>query len=1117
MANPPSNRRPGVDADILQANWVRGYDGPQLADDPCDLLVSNGQNAVDLRVSDILFWNRTDDREQPMFVLLPGLDKTTAPRFQVHAGDLPDPNGLVSSTVGSLYLSNTPAGLWQNTTGADAWTNLTTGGAPEDLETTLAEGNFTGNNSIVLSKFAGVGIKGADTSDTSGGGPIDLTAGSETGATGDGGAVLLRSGNTVGGNSGLVSVSTPGITGAGNTGSVSLITGTNLGVGNAGGFSVLLGAGSLGGEFLVTSGSGNNAGSRGGRLQLFAGSAPADGGGGQVNIVSGSTGLPVTFFNPFIPGRAGSINVVAGNSAGAEPGGSVLIAGGIGGAAAGVGGSITLRAGAGSGGAADGIVLADGVFQADNYLRGDGDPNVLGIAAPEGSIFQRSTAGVGEAWVNVDGDPAGWAKLLTSGGGIVSALTQIQWGSLTAGSDATTDEMDSLGVLHGAVGTDINYQETAVGALLTGFDGTPARNFGTPAAVGSASGVYVDTLLTRNANFRAVWKFAFPSINANQRMFFGCSSVLGGNDVTTQLAVDNPAGNWFGVWKKAGETAFRFQAQNVGNNSLLSGVTLIASQVYYVVLDCKLDANGGVVASILDDQYNLLGQHHFQPDNSILGESTKLRFLAGTGSDGGAATSSQLHQIAIVTRTDLAEAAFGGSGGFNPPLAQVLVAGNSTGGKSLILSNGDLIQGEEDGAGGHGSPVGFFSGATTNAANNTGNVAIASATGGLAGFSGATGQWSGGSGLILDATNTATGDTGDVILVSGSSQGVSGAVGDVQIFSGTFFGGGGGALATGGNILLHANGAVGGTTNSIPGNVSILAGTTTIAGATGGALTFTSGGSSTNGDSGTIELVTPDALSTDGSTGDINLLVGKAGSNSGSGGRILLSSGNSNSPAALGGHLLLRSGSAFLGSGGDSGDVILEAGNSEFAQGGHVLVTTGSSTVGGQRGGDFVFTPGVGPGGAGEFIINGKLTVTGPIDPTGLLFTGVAGAPPLVPVGGEGILWTDTDDNDNLKYSYAGGTATLSNSTNLDAPNFKAGTTAPLPAGALVGFAIPFGPGTGFTAAPRVVQISLEGSPTGTVITIDSGSIAAGAGTDFTVSASAALVGGEVIHWTAWL
>ena len=1023
MANPPINRRPGVDASIIQANWVRGYDAPQDGEDPCDLVVSNGQNNTNLSVADILVWNRTDDRTQPMFIMTPGSDYLTADRFNVHAGDLGDPNGIITSPLGSFYISNAPPALWQNQDGADTWKVISDDLGGENLEETLAIGNFTGNNPIVMSAQASAQIRGEDSA-VGNAADVKLLGGTASGGIGNGGGVVLTGGLSTNGTTGGLTMTTPTSGGIGSSGSILCQTGTNLVGGNAGTISLRTGGGVQGGDILLDAGDGANpGGDRGGRVQFFGGNSPADGDGGRINFASGSPGTPITFSNGFNAGRAGTINVFAGNSAGTQPGGLIWLNAGKGGSGGGLGGTIVLKAGTGGGGANDGIIDAQGIFEAENYPRGNGDPNVLLVSAEEGSIFQRSTNGLGQAYVNVDGTTTGWAQLLTAGGGIVSALTQIQWGALQASSDDTNEELAADGTFYGIAGGDIVYQLAGIKSMAVGPDGTPTLNFAVFG--GSIGGVYANTVLNRDSKSRVTFKISTGAVVDGTTRIFAGFSTPGGNDVNTQLASDNPGGSYFGIWKKTGDTAFRFQADFIGGDNLLSSVTVTANTTYYFAFDLLPDADGGVTVKILSEDYTQLTEHTYSPQNSIIPDASVLRPMTGLAAT-GAGRNFGVHAISVVTRIDLAEAAFaGGLSGLASPLSQVLMVGNETGGTDMIFNQGDIIQGTTDGDGIDGSTLNIRSGNTTNLGGFTGVVSVFSGDNLIAGATGGTGGAFFSSGSIGDFTNTASGSTGQVAITSGLNLGASGTTGDLTLATGFFGFGGGGALATTGDILMAPGSFAANPAN--PGSFEMRGGSTTLNGVAGGSVDITSGENTINGNSGSLAFVTADCA-VDGATGSILIAAGIAGTNSGNGGTVFISAGSVQAAGALGGSLVLGGGQPVPASGADGGAVFVTSGNSEVGQGKNIEFLTGGSTIGGQRGGDVIVNLGTGPGGDGRFVINGKLTVTGAIDPNSMVFTGQAVIPPeSLPGPNEGTIWVDnTGANTVLKYTDdAGATITL--------------------------------------------------------------------------------------------
>ena len=147
MTNPPVNRRPGVDADIIQGTWVRGYDVPAgdqtlPPPSPCDLIVSNGKSGIDGTVSNLLFANRLDDIEQPIFQMVIGADPLSPlGNVNFHIGEDPDPNGVITMSLpGSLYASYGSPSLWQLQSDGVTWEEISDDLGGEDLQQTLAIG-----------------------------------------------------------------------------------------------------------------------------------------------------------------------------------------------------------------------------------------------------------------------------------------------------------------------------------------------------------------------------------------------------------------------------------------------------------------------------------------------------------------------------------------------------------------------------------------------------------------------------------------------------------------------------------------------------------------------------------------------------------------------------------------------------------------------------------------------------------------------------------------------------------------------------------------------------------------------------------------------------------------
>ena len=355
MANPPVTRRPGVDADIIQATWIRGFDVPagnnDPAADPCDIILSNGKSQIDDSLSNLIFASRTDDANQPIFVMSQGTN-ITSPIGSVnfHIGRDADPNGLVTTSVpGSLYVSYSFPALWQLQSDAVTWVAISDELGGEDLQQTLAIGNTTGGFNILLTN--GDFLKGED-STTGNGADANIAGGNALGLTGDGGKVLIQGGTTVGGATGAIEVlTTVGVSG-GNSGAISMATGNSQLGGNSGGLSLTVGdagdvglAGNGGSVDLIAgrsraSAAGTNSG---GTTTIRGGQATSDGQGGDVRMFAGPSFDGEAPFIPGIavPGRGGAIRFEAGFSAQSQPGGEVRLISGAGGPAGGAGGKGT--------------------------------------------------------------------------------------------------------------------------------------------------------------------------------------------------------------------------------------------------------------------------------------------------------------------------------------------------------------------------------------------------------------------------------------------------------------------------------------------------------------------------------------------------------------------------------------------------------------------------------------------------------------------------------------------------------------------------------------------------------------------------------------------------------
>jgi len=1055
MANPPANRRPGVDADIFQGTWLRGFDVPAGNNDPaanpCDLIISNGKSQIDETVSDLYIWNRTLDREQPMFIFAVGNDFTSlVAKFGVYAGVLPDPNGILTDEIGSLYLSNNPAALWQNQNGGDTWEKISDDLGGESLQETLAIGNVTGGFNLQVTN--GDFIIGVENSTGGTGADVQVFGGPATGITGDGGQAVIVGGTSVGGNTGAVGVFSRDTTNAGVSGNVNVRTGTSLLGGNSGSIDMRTGntgaPGILGvsGVFGFIGGDSLTTGALGVGGQLFArgGSATEDGQGGNMLLYAGhAVTVPPA---PFIPvnaaGQGGNVLLQSGNSSGTRAGGLVVLTGGTGGSSGGVGGTIILDPGAGGGGAGDGEVVATKVLRADNIKRGDSDPNSV-VSGNEGDVYQRTQGGIGQVWVNTNGSITGW-KQLAFAGDLVEALQQMQNGYVSPsmmGFGGTDEELYSDVGLYKGLRTDESLGGTVDGSFV---DSGPVLRFAVSESIGAlnqragldmiTSGVMGPGVRLEN-RFFATFAFNTRSLDSNTcRFFLG----LTGNTLAAQLGTDLPGGdyigfmrsnlnaNWLVVHRGGG-------AANFANTGIAKTTTDVDTDVYYFIVDATDGLTPLVRFFILDPDLNVISSITV---NSDLPDVTATELWPAVGvqnvNGAGGGTSFLKMSHAGITTKAATVAQGGGTGTGGLTLGQVLLNGNQTDAILIEVNQGSGLLGVVDDNAGDGADVLVFGGATTLVGNDTGGVIVASGSafgGGAEGAGATTGALVLTSGFQLVVTTL--GDTGIVDIQSGDHAGTDGTTGDFFLRTGGFTNGAAGTRVQG-DILIAAGSFIPNTATTT-GEIIIKGGSSSLTGVDGGDVTIMSGeNNSAIGDTGDIDIETFDA-NLDGDSGVLELATGTGGSNAGDSGFLTLATG-----AAIAG----SSGAIGFGTGaagnGAAGGILMLIGDSTVGNGSAIALFSGTTTDAAGFGGDIEFTPGTGPLGDGAVIINGKLTVTGAIDPTALLLDGQAVIPPeVVPTASQGTLWVDnTGATGQLIYTNSDGDNNISTGggvTTLDA------------------------------------------------------------------------------------
>jgi len=1027
MANPPANRRPGVDADIFQGQWVRGFDVPAGNDDPaadpCDLIVSNGKSQIDQTVSNLIFASRKDDIGQPIFVMAQG-ETATAPigTINFHIGREADPNGLISGVGGgALYASYGTPGLWQLQADNTTWQKISDDLGGEDLQQTLALGNFSGGFNIVMT--SGDSIVGADNALGSDGAPVQLQGGAATGAAGNGGQIIARGGDSANGVTGNVEVSTLATTSGAQsgTGRVNIFTGDSRFGGNSGAIRIETGsagdpaiagtAGTLqliGGRNFNTGGFGG-----GGRMDMIAGQATQDGQGGYVRIFSGNATtttqtIPLPFF---VQGRAGDVQIGAGTSSGTNEGGFIQLTAGVGGSGGGPGGNILLNVGPGGGGADDGQVISNGVLSSDNIKRGTQDPNSINLAGNEGDVYQRTAGGLGQVWVNTNGSPTGWQQLAFAGD-FVEAFQQMEMGyvspSMQEFGGPDTQKYSDIGLYKG-LRTVIN----GIATVTQGRTGTgPAlamlvnetMNNEQASLDMQTSGLSGQGVVLRNRFFAT---FALQTASTDEdstRFFVGLSD----NDITTQLSSDLPGGRYLGFMRSAingnwvvvhrGGGGANFVNTGVSRSTTDGGAS---DDVYYFVIDATDGLLPVVRFFILDPDLQVIANITVPSNLPGPGEQMWPAFGVRTVNAAAGFVSALRVTNASITTKAATVAQGGGTGTGGLSLAQVLVNGNETGLNPILINQGSSILGVTDDNAGDGAFVSVFGGATTLATNDTGGINVGSGNafgGGAENPGSSTGIAGFGSGFQLGLTSQ--GNTGVVNVISGDHLGTDGDTGDINLRSGGFFNGAAGTREQG--DVNIAPGSFIPNPATVTGDLVLKGGSSNLSGIVGGDVIIMSGeNNSPSGNTGDIVIETFDAL-TAGDSGGLDLSTGSAGAVSGDSGNLTIATGAA--PGGNSGFIALVTDNAGNGA---AGPMLLSIGGTTLGDGSDIFVNAGSTTDAAGFGGDIIMTPGTGAAGNGAVVVNGKLTVTGLIDPTGLQLTGQIATPVAVLPAGDGLLWVD--------------------------------------------------------------------------------------------------------------
>ena len=745
-----------------------------------------------------------------------------------------------ASTDGSTApISAVGSGRIRYNNGTTSWEQSVNGGAygtfgAAALSAVLAVGNTTGGNPIIVS--AGDSIRGVDSGAPS---ALTLRGGNATVATiaGANASLTAGSGNTTG-NGGNVSVTggVGGVVGPAVGGTASL-TGGAAGVAtlNGGAVSVFGGAGlgnapSVGGACSISGGDAQAATTgAGGNLTLSGGAggtANPGGTGGNVVLVGGS-GSSVT--------GAGNVTIAGGSSlVSGAPAGTLLLRSGscaLAGSSQGSG-NVTIRTGDINAGSANaGSILITGGAQAGSSGNGT-------------SISLTCTAGVGA------GTPLGGTLALTAGASLAAgtggAITGVAGQSVsgtagpvtfTAGAGGSTSGAGGIASLIGGAGTAGNAaggvskivagagQGTAAGGaaqVTGGVGGATGAGGGAVIAAGAGgatSGVGGASSMTGGAGTAGNSAGGSSSVvgGAGQGSATGGAAQLtgGAGGATGAGAVTTVAGGVGGATSGSG-----------GNTVLAGGAGGAAASAGGEIVFQTAKAGAGTT---LVERYRTTSDGS-EDWTGIVTASAPALSAASHGRIYYDSTS----QVFMVSANGGAYAALTGGAA---TLAQVLVAGNVTGGTSIVTSSGDLIRGVD------GNPPGalLLRGGNSTAGTNVGGAVT------ITGGTGSGGTASGGVVTITGGTGSATAAGAAVSINGGAGGGTSGSGGGLDITAGNATAGvsAGGALnitagyakngGTAGNLNLSAG--AGGTTGSdtgIPGSVVISGGLALVSNQTNG-------------------------------------------------------------------------------------------------------------------------------------------------------------------------------------------------------------------------------------------------------------------------------------------
>ncbi len=656
-----------------------------------------------------------------------------------------------------------------------AWAPTAAAGGSQTLAQTLALGNTTDSNNIVITAASTI------TSDINGQ-VLNIIA--SDGSTADGGRINIFAGNS----------NASGFTG----GIMVLKSGTSTVSGN-------------GGEFDITAGDGANAGI-GGSLTLSSGNGGATGGGGSISINSGLGGLGSTGGTIFI--NAGGANfgsdgqgAVAEFDGGADQnGGSIVLTAGNSSSIGTITGSISLFGGGCNAGPGGNINLSPGLGTPNGqvFLNGDttvnGKLTVTGLIDPTGLVldqqatvpFTPAVSTKGTLWVRNDSPNV---LVFTNGAGTDTVLgatssqnlsQTLSFGNFTGGFNIVVTSGDSI---KGSVGAG------AVGATVpiiggqgdTGFAGGPVTITGGPGSstVGAGGGVTITGGTPTSGNGGAISISGSNGVGGTNAG--GNVSITAGNSVSSGTAgVISITGGTGGSTSTGGSVTITGGAG--GSTSGAGG---------------NITIQGGLPTSGNGGSVTLAGR------NAIGGNN----FGGGVTITGGNATGSGVANSISIT---------GGSGGTTGTAANVNITSGAGGSTSGDSGSVNLIAGTP--TDGNGGAITLTAAAGVGTSRSGGNISLTAGTatgagsGGNVSLTAGNGVSAGNAGNVtVNAGNGGTSSiAGSVTITSGNGGSTSGDSGAINLTVGTVTSGNGGSITltagdandfssalNGGNIVLH--------------------------------------------------------------------------------------------------------------------------------------------------------------------------------------------------------------------------------------------------------------------------------------------------------------------------